>query len=710
MQRAAVRNLYSAGILCVSVMCGFLPHMLFAHATPITYTPEGGSTELTVPEEISIYFTERIEPGASSIKVFAPDGAEVNVGKGAPNATDARIFSVPITNAGEGVYAVSWQVVSVDDGHFTKGAHSFLVDSTGKAFEGDSGGGVDIVYVTKLPEAVFNFLMLLGESIYIGALFVLLLILKPYVLRSRFASTEERERVSFEYTHLMIVGCFLLLLGMLAMIVKKTTELAELQESSFGETLWVFLASSSGTGLVFKVAIALVFLGIFLGLRKKIFSTYSWTIAEGFLVVLLGFLLYFQSSVSHAAATFFHPKLAVLVTIVHLFGKELVIGALLTLFVLLVTIMYGPLVKRLGVMLAAYDTLAGFAVLLAGTTGVYVTWLHLKSFEHLFTTEWGTRFLILLLLTFMLGSWRLLHQFVLHPYVMKSMKAKQILEMTMPVEIGIGLLVLFISGFISITTPPFTVEQYRYEEQVTSNGLVFTLDAHPYERDSMRLVVHDEKTNALVSGKELILTVTNSARGIGPNVIAPESRFLGGYAFSKNAFSPAGEWALSVILKREGAYDTHANFKMMYPDALTATKYSDEFHGYDSFARAFFIAFGVVTLVSLVLIAHALYRLSRELKRDVHEVVPLQDSRIPKRFITGILFVCVLCSLYCTYTFFIQTDFEKRCLQDGFEWRQTFPVRDFEVVSPNAESGCYTHGGHYHFIDEREYDAFMKSM
>ena len=116
----------------------------YAHATPVAYIPEAGSTELSVPASISIRFTERIEVGASSIKVYGPQGNEVTTHRGEISQLDDRLFEVPLVGNDKGVYAVSWQVVSVDDGHFSKGSFSFLVDPEGAVYEG--GGKVHLKF------------------------------------------------------------------------------------------------------------------------------------------------------------------------------------------------------------------------------------------------------------------------------------------------------------------------------------------------------------------------------------------------------------------------------------------------------------------------------------------------------------------------------------------------------------------------------------
>jgi methionine-rich copper-binding protein CopC len=195
----AKRVIQVAALLCIIV-----PYSALAHATPISYTPLAGSTELTTPASISIRFTERIEVGASSLAVYGPDNELVNEGKGSLDAQDSRILSVPINDGKEGVYTVSWQVVSVDDGHFTKGAYSFLVDQTGAVYEGHQGG-VDVSYSSKLPDAYLGFMQLIGESLFIGVLGFLFLT-RYTSLRKKYIDDQSAPRVNILLLDLVILG------------------------------------------------------------------------------------------------------------------------------------------------------------------------------------------------------------------------------------------------------------------------------------------------------------------------------------------------------------------------------------------------------------------------------------------------------------------------------------------------------------------------
>ncbi len=700
---------FSKAILgCFVLVVGAFPSLLFAHATPISYTPDLGATELSIPSEVTVHFTERIELDASSLTVFDPNGEEVQVGKGTITGDDKRSMTVPIRDAGEGVYTVSWQVVSVDDGHFTKGANSFLVDATGKEFEG-SAGGVQVTYVTRPSEAAFNFLGLLGESLFLAVIFLLAFLLKP-LCTNRSTDDPQWDMIRARSTQLVIVSFALLLIGGIATIVRKTSELAVLQNEGFGSTILTYLNSTVGSHIVLKVFIGALFTALFIVFRRKIFQSSTITAVEWVLMLLILCILYLQSSISHAAASHFYPELSVWITVIHLFAKEFIIGAAVVFLCLFNAYTTPSAYNRFKTLLPRYDALAAIFLLIAGVTGVYVTWLHLKRFDNFFDTDWGVRFIALLIATALLGAFRMWHQFIVHPALGRSSVLRKTYRVTLPVEVFFGLVVLFYSGYISVTTPPFTVEQTAYKTSQVSDNVKFTLESHPYEKGSFRILLQDAKSNEFIDTDALIVSVTNNLKGIGPNVLQVDKRFTGAYMVKQQDLSPAGEWEVSIVAQRNGKYDSRTQFTIQYPDDVLATKYSDQVRVLNSFVYTMvWIGIGII-IFSVLLFGHAYYQL-RRIKSEPN----LITSDIPSLTKGSIMLSIGLCSILiiiglCVLNQVVRSDFERSCIKDGFEWKQAFPTRNAENVSQNSLLGCSVHGGHFHFVDEREYRYFMSNI
>lgn len=695
----ALRTSVTAVVAYLVFVCA-MPFTALAHATPVSYTPNAGATELVTPSSIYVSFTERIEEGASSLTVFAPDGSKVNQGKGVLAATDTRLFSVPISDAGEGIYTVSWQVVSVDDGHFTKGAFSFLVDSEGAVFEGTAEGTTEVSYSSKAPEAVLGFAGLFGESIFLAVL-VLLYVLVRTVPAHMYASMQTLlERL---VTHAVTFAAVAFLGSGAITLLRKSLELAALQEIAPVEALLVYAQSSVGTFAVLKLACAVIFVGLFIANRKRLFTLSRPVFLA--LSAALAAILVMQSYVSHAAASLFLPELSIVVTFIHLVSKEFVIGGILIMLALSIAL-YERNVELLRGILVRFDLYASWALLFAAVSGVYVTWLHLKSFESLTHTEWGERFIALLVVTCMLGVFRLFHQFYLDPRVQER-KSRRLLLYTLPSEASAGLLVLFFSAYIAITTPAFTVEQYAFSSQKVSEGVVIELDVHPYEEGMFRLTFTDGQTGEPAQVRSVMLTTSNEALNIGPNVIELQERFEGGYVFQEAELSPEGEWEIVANAVQTHGYDARAAFALKYPDDVQLTRYTDEIRSFDEFA----VLCVVLALLSVACCKVFIWwsiRVVRSQNDKPRIIEP--DPYMSTRTVAGALgAVLLLCIFLFAWQLVLVSDFQKRCVSDGFHWIQSYPAREFDATSKNAVMGCNVHEGHYHFADQREYDFFTRS-
>jgi copper resistance protein C len=94
-----------------------------AHAFLDHAEPRVGSTVPTAPRELSLSFTQNLEPAFSSVEVSDSNGARVDLGKPTFSAGVMRVGLKPLA---PGTYRVRWQVLSVDT-HTTEGSFTFHV-------------------------------------------------------------------------------------------------------------------------------------------------------------------------------------------------------------------------------------------------------------------------------------------------------------------------------------------------------------------------------------------------------------------------------------------------------------------------------------------------------------------------------------------------------------------------------------------------------
>jgi methionine-rich copper-binding protein CopC len=95
-----------------------------AHAFLDHTEPRVGSTVRAAPREVSLSFTQNLEPRFSTVTVTDASGQRVDAGKPTISGSTMR---VPLRGIRAGTYRVSWRVLSVDT-HTTEGAFTFHVE------------------------------------------------------------------------------------------------------------------------------------------------------------------------------------------------------------------------------------------------------------------------------------------------------------------------------------------------------------------------------------------------------------------------------------------------------------------------------------------------------------------------------------------------------------------------------------------------------
>jgi copper resistance protein C len=113
-----------------SSLAGIIPLLLLlatseasAHAFLDHAEPRVGNTVASAPHEVTLWFTQKLEPAFSTITVTNAAGQRVDSGK--PRVSGNQM-SVSLRAGGAGTYHVNWRVLSVDT-HTTEGNFTFQV-------------------------------------------------------------------------------------------------------------------------------------------------------------------------------------------------------------------------------------------------------------------------------------------------------------------------------------------------------------------------------------------------------------------------------------------------------------------------------------------------------------------------------------------------------------------------------------------------------
>jgi methionine-rich copper-binding protein CopC/nitrogen fixation protein FixH len=124
-------------IIIVATTVTFYSSPAYGHANPVSYSPSANAVIISqqqenesLPDKVVILFSERPEPKVSYIHVTNSKNERVDndfkiTGKNDREAT----VTLDTSKLSNGVYTVSWLVLSRDDGHITKGSYVFNIRS-----------------------------------------------------------------------------------------------------------------------------------------------------------------------------------------------------------------------------------------------------------------------------------------------------------------------------------------------------------------------------------------------------------------------------------------------------------------------------------------------------------------------------------------------------------------------------------------------------
>lgn len=93
-----------------------------AHTELLGSNPADGATVATSPAQVTLTFTQDVQPGFTSVTVVAPDGTQAQGGGPVENGSTVSVPVRPLSTLG--VYTIGYRVLSAD-GHPVEGSIRF---------------------------------------------------------------------------------------------------------------------------------------------------------------------------------------------------------------------------------------------------------------------------------------------------------------------------------------------------------------------------------------------------------------------------------------------------------------------------------------------------------------------------------------------------------------------------------------------------------
>jgi copper transport protein len=546
-----------------------------AHAALISTDPGQGAVVATMPATVALTFGEPVVVAADGVRVFGPDGAEVD-DRHAAHLGRSSTVGVGLLSSNQpssvhyGSYTVSWRVISADS-HPVAGAFIFSVShpSLGRAPANAQPSGSAAVGVSY---AIIRASAFACYALLVGSIGFVLLCWPGAIARC-------------DVRRVMLVGWA----GLLA-----------------ASTATLLLQGPYGTGLGLDRLLDSAVISATLDSRLGVALTARWALLAltgGYLVLLCGWLgqlrrrgrVWFGAlgaalalglastwAAADHAAVGRQGALALPVDVVHLLAMGLWLGGLVTLVVVLrpasTTNTEVPADPQRAVY--RFSSMATGSIVILISTGSYQSWRQLGSWAAFGSTDYGRLLLIKLgIFALMLGVSGLSHHWVTrHRRALVGVGAatrstirvsairSSLLRRSVLGEAALGVLVLSITAMLvnaepgrtatgSAPQPAHDIISYDTGGPNGRGQLMVDVDPAATGPNTIRITVEDPKSRPH-DVVELRIALTLTARQLGPFAITPQHTAPGEYVARTVELPYHGMWQLRVTVRTSDIDET----------------------------------------------------------------------------------------------------------------------------------------------------------
>jgi copper transport protein len=366
-----------------------LPAAAWAHAALLQTTPVASRVVNTPPKQVSLRYTEAVEPRFAIVSVTNAAGGGETAGAPRRSPGNADTLLIPLKKLSEGWYLVYWRVISVD-GHPVRGAFTFAVGpNAGPAPQFAIPSTSETAATPKLVTA--RWVAFLSMMAAIGLFVLRIAVARPVV--TRVAGTR-LTAVTLAFG----VAAGIALIAIPVYFLLATAEFALRSFWSFGALFPLVRASAFGRGwldleIVFALFVGAALVSIWLDraeMRRR--STAGAIALTGALGAAAACLL-IPGLAGHAGET--APRgLSLAFDWFHLVAGSVWVGGLIGLVVLAASL---PAVRRVAALVVCvprFSNTAFVSVLLLIGGGIGSSVQHMPTLASLWQTSYGKALLV----------------------------------------------------------------------------------------------------------------------------------------------------------------------------------------------------------------------------------------------------------------------------------------------------------------------------
>ncbi|MBZ0318121.1 MAG: copper resistance protein CopC [Anaerolineae bacterium] len=569
----------------ISILIGMIGAALWvaasvqAHANLYHSNPAANAVLEESPTEIRLWFTEALEADFSSFSLRDREGVAIQTPPSQLDPTDSRQLFMHPDPLPDGLYTVSWRVVSSADGHQTRGSFAFTIGEpiAGAGLAGQDSGAI------PTDSAAIRWLNLISLALMMGGIGFWLFIWQP-VFGDTQPIIESRMR------KWIWVGYWLLgLTGVLILLLQISQATGNAVFSPISQTVLKQIVMETRFGRLWLARMGLWgVLGIILWLAKQDRRFY-WNA-----LILGGVILLTHSLFSHASAAQ-EQTAAVAADWLHLLASALWLGSLAQFIHVL-----GPLRRnsadmgQIAALVGYFSNMARVTVMALIITGSYAAWLQVGSVDGLLDTQYGQALLVKLLLILPLlgiAGFNLI-------WTQRGLQQGQKiwagrLQGLVGLEIALVCGILIVVGVMTAIAPARGVIELReaqasvqtepppnpIAETQTVDGMNIELDIRPGYVGGNTFAIHltDLSGSPIEDASLIRLRFENQAENLGGSELNPTYQGDGVYRASGSNLSTPGDWQIRVNIQRPNVYDTVVDFnpQVNLPPALAAPPLPD---------------------------------------------------------------------------------------------------------------------------------------
>jgi copper transport protein len=543
--------------------------MVFAHANLVRSDPPANAVLNQAPSQVTIEFSEAVDPHLSKIEVLYDDGSAADNGDTTRDPANDKVLHVSLKDSRQGTYIVSWRALSEADGHVTSGAFVF---SVGQPIDptklGQQGSGA----VTSPLDMLARALTFIGQAIIAGAVAFRWLVWRP-ALKAAQLGDEVDDRSVPLIKRVLIVALALAGIGTVLMLFA--------QSATSGGTIGDWLGTRVGRVWLGRAA-TLIAIGVLLDdiaatARRAQAKRSAWfsTIVSIWLPLQLLFL---TTLTSHSAAVTDPPVIPFVMDFIHLIATSIWVGGLA-----LMAFVVPRVAKTLGDedrswlwlrTVVSFSTVAAVAVGALIITGSYLSFLHVGSWTALIGTAYGRTLLLKLALAgvaMLMGGYNLvvikpqLDRAIEHPELGPRIQRR--FRRTVVIEAAAGILVLAAAGVLTALPrskdPQPTVAAGPLQLTTQSDNLDVALTIDPARSGTSTYTVRlSQNGQPITDASNVSLRFTYLTRGLGSAQATMTATNDSAYVVNGAYLSLPGEWQISTAVRRPDAFDAFADYRV----------------------------------------------------------------------------------------------------------------------------------------------------